>query len=133
MEKAPIVKVRVPKGKAPKKFYYFNCYGLGEPIRMALSKAKVKYTDVRPGIDKFKDLKSKGMFENGQMPMLELVDGTRLVQSNAILNYIGNTFKLVPKDPKLVYRGESIQMHFERDFQSLYLNQAIWFAGGKGQ
>ena len=106
----------MPKGKAPKKFYYFNCYGLGEPIRMALNKSRVKYTDVRLDIDKFKDLKGKGVFQYGQLPALELVDGTRMVQSTAILNYIGNVFKLVPKDPKLVYRGESIQMHFERDF-----------------
>lgn len=52
----PVKKIRVPKGKAPKKFYYFNCYGLGEPIRMALNRSKTKYTDVRLGIDKYKDL-----------------------------------------------------------------------------
>lgn len=49
-------KIRIPKGKAPKKFYYFNCYGLGEPIRMALNRSKCKYTDVRLQIDKYKDL-----------------------------------------------------------------------------
>lgn len=75
---------------------------------MALNKARVKYTDVRLDIEKFKDLKSKGVFQFGQLPCMELVDGSRMVQSSAILNYIGNVFKLVPKDPKLVYRGESI-------------------------
>lgn len=83
---------------------------------MALNKARVKYTDVRLDIDKFKDLKSKGVFAHGQLPCLELVDGSRMTQSTSILNYIGNVFKLVPKDPVLVYRGENIQMHFERDF-----------------
>lgn len=71
-------KIRVPKGKAPKKFYYFNCYGIGEPIRMALNRSKTKYTDVRLGIDKFKDLQQKGIIEFGQVPVLELVDGTRI-------------------------------------------------------
>jgi glutathione S-transferase len=73
------------------------------------------------------------VIEYGQVPVLELVDGTKIFQHSAILNYVGNVFKLVPKDPLLVYRGESIQQHFEVDFQAKYLNQAIWYAGGKGQ
>lgn len=40
---------------------------------------------------------------------------------------------MVPKEPLLIYRGESIQAHFEKDFQNKYLNQAVWYAGGKGQ
>lgn len=41
-----------PKGKPAKpqgeiKFYYFDCYAVGEPIRMALHKAGVKYQDIR--------------------------------------------------------------------------------------
>lgn len=55
-EQVAAKKIRIPKGKAPKKFYYFNCYGLGEPIRMALNRSKAKYTDVRLQIDKYKDL-----------------------------------------------------------------------------
>ena len=55
----------------------------------------------------FNELRDQGLFEYGQCPMLELSDGSRLVQVGAILNYIGNVYGLKPKDPILVYRGES--------------------------
>ena len=47
--------------------------------------------------------------ENVVGDMLELADGNKLVQSTAILNYIGNMHNLKPKDHALVCRGESIQ------------------------
>ena len=61
------------------KFYYFNLYGRGEPIRMALHKAGVAYEDVRPTGESWMELKNSGKLEFGQMPALELDDGTILV------------------------------------------------------
>ena len=64
------------------KFYYFDCYALGEDVRMILHHAKVEYEDIRFTYDsprqEFEDLKNTGIFEFGQVPMLELDDGTRL-------------------------------------------------------
>ena len=65
------------------KLYYFDCYALGEDIRMILHFAKIDFEDIRftydPPRKEFEDLKKTGIFENGQVPMLELDDGTRLV------------------------------------------------------
>lgn len=38
--------------------------------------------------------------------MLELADGTQLVQSGAILNYLGAVHKLKPEDPMVCYHAE---------------------------
>ena len=65
------------------KFYYFDLYAKGEPIRMALWKAGVQYEDVRPTGPSWAEFKPKTPF--GQMPVLELDDGTMLAQMNAIL------------------------------------------------
>ena len=42
------------------KFYYFDVYGRGEPIRMALWKAGVQYEDVRLGGPTWMEFKSQG-------------------------------------------------------------------------
>ena len=47
------------------KFYYFDLYARGEPIRMALSKAGVVYQDIRPTGDSWKNLKQSGVLEFG--------------------------------------------------------------------
>ena len=112
-KKKPAAKAKPVKPQGEIKFYYFDCYALGEPIRMAMYKANLKYKDTRLAGNaprqEFNDLKGQGLFEYGQVPMLELADGTKMVQSNAILNFLGNTYGLKPKDPALVVRGESFQ------------------------
>ena len=49
---------------------------------MALHKAGVAFKDVRldwaPPRKEFNDLRDQGMFEYGQLPMLELADGQKL-------------------------------------------------------
>ena len=61
------------------KFYYFDLYARGEPIRMALHKAGVEYEDVRPTGESWAELKGSGKLDFGQMPALELDDGSVLV------------------------------------------------------
>lgn len=60
--------------------------------------------------------------------MLELADGTRMTQSNAIMNYLGTVYNLKPKDPLLVHRGQSFQQYFEKDFQYKFLNYPVFYA-----
>jgi len=82
----------------PIKLYYFDLYGRAEPIRMALSKAGVEFEDIRLTGQAWLDFKASNKLEFGQMPGLELEDGTMLVQSTPILNYVGRKYKLVPED-----------------------------------
>ena len=60
--------------------------------------------------------------------MLEIADGSRLVQSNAIMNYLGNTYGLKPKDAILIHRGESFEQRFAADYQYKYFNWPVWYA-----
>ena len=63
------------------KFYYFDCYALGEPIRMALHLAKVEYEDVRFNYmdrSEFHQFRDTGALIEGKIPMLE-IDGNQLV------------------------------------------------------
>ena len=93
------------------KLYYLDLYGIGEPIRMLLSYLKIDYEDIRLDGDQMIKYKTEGLFEFGQCPMLELDDGTRLVQTSAILNYIGTMNGMTPDDPMMRYWGESTGQH----------------------
>ena len=61
------------------KVYYFELYARAEPIRMILAKAGVEFENVRLSGQAWVDFKSSGKLEYGQMPALELDDGTMLV------------------------------------------------------
>ena len=89
----------------PVKLYYFDLYARAEPIRMALTKAGVEFEDVRLTGQSWMDFKPKCEF--GQLPILELEDGTMLSQSAPILNYVGRKYNLVPTDALEQWRGES--------------------------
>ena len=66
------------------KLTYFDCYALGEPIRMLLHLAKVDYEDIRFSYEKraepgeFNDWKKTVDLPFGQVPLLELDDGTKM-------------------------------------------------------
>ena len=110
------------------KFYYFDLYARGEPIRMALHKAGVAYEDVRPTGESWMELKNSGKLEFGQMPALELDDGTFIVQGLAILHYIGAKHNLLPADPLVRYQGESFALHAMEDFFGAKISYALFRA-----
>ena len=60
------------------KFYYFDAYGRGESVRMILWKAGVQFEDIRVTGPTWHELRDSGRLRFGQMPMLELDDGTCL-------------------------------------------------------
>jgi len=93
--------------KSPKlKLYYFNIKGKGEPIRLMCAYAGRDLDDARfADRDEFNQLVRDGTLPFGQVPLLEVTesDGTvhRLVQSSAILRYLGTLFGLYPRDDPL--------------------------------
>ena len=93
------------------KLYYLNIYGRGEPLRMCLWKAGVEFEDIKLEMDDIKEMRDNGELEFGQVPMLELDDGTKLCQTMAILNYLGTVYGLKPKDREQVYLGEKLYNH----------------------
>ena len=99
------------------KFYYFDAYGGGESIRMLLTKAGVAFEDNRLNREQVGEMKKANpdMLEYGQLPMLELDDGTRLVQSQAILRYVARKYGFEAENPMDMYKGEQMFQHFTED------------------
>ena len=73
------------------KLYYFDLYGRAEAARMAMVYSGVQFEDIRVTGDSWKALKESGNLEFGSVPMLELDDGTKLVQSMPIVDYLNST------------------------------------------
>ncbi|XP_006902876.1 PREDICTED: glutathione S-transferase A1-like [Elephantulus edwardii] len=85
---------------AKPKLHYFNGRGRMEATRWLLAAAGVefeeKYIETPEDLDK---LKNDGLLMFQQVPMVE-IDGMKLAQSRAILNYIASKYNLYGKDIK---------------------------------
>lgn len=79
------------------KLYYFDIYGRAESLRLLLWHAKAEFEDVRLTPEEFAKKKEEGVFEWGQVPVLE-VDGKSLSQSHAILRFLGRKYGYYPTD-----------------------------------
>ena len=98
------------------KVVYFDFFGKAEPIRMMLAKAGVSFEDERINGDQMKTMKEEGQLEYGQVPFVELDDGTKLFHSVAIYNFISATHGFHPETPLEVHRGEAIYEAIVVDF-----------------
>ncbi|NP_001305102.1 glutathione S-transferase A5 [Macaca mulatta] len=82
------------------KLHYLNARGRMEPIRWLLAAAGVefeeKFLESAEDLDK---LRNDGSLLFQQVPMVE-IDGMKLVQTRAILNYIASKYNLYGKDIK---------------------------------
>ncbi|XP_011755122.2 glutathione S-transferase A5 [Macaca nemestrina] len=82
------------------KLHYLNTWGRMEPIRWLLAAAGVefeeKFLESAEDLDK---LRNDGSLLFQQVPMVE-IDGMKLVQTRAILNYIASKYNLYGKDIK---------------------------------
>lgn len=97
-------------------FHYFQLYGRGEPVRMALYKAGIEFTDNRVTGQAWKDLQASGKLPFGQMPALELADGTILAQQIAIMNYIAECNPaLKSNDPILNAKADALTLYMWLD------------------
>nr|XP_044632929.1 glutathione S-transferase A1-like [Equus asinus] len=80
--------------------HYFNGRGRMEPIRWLLAAAGVEFEETFIDTpEDFEKLKNDGSLMFQQVPMVE-IDGMKLVQSRAILNYIAAKHNLYGKDTK---------------------------------
>ena len=104
----------------PIKVYYFDLFARAEPTRMMLTKAGVEFEDIRVTGDSWKELKSSDKLEYGQIPMVELEDGTRLCQQRAIEGYFSATLGFNCTDPMAIYTTEHILSLFWDDFFMKY-------------
>ena len=110
----------------PIKVHYFDLYARAEPTRMMLSKAGVAFEDIRVTGDSWKELKESGKLEYGQIPMVELEDGTRLVQQRAIEQYFAATHGFNATEPMDIYKSEHLLCLFWEDFFGKHLYKTMF-------
>ncbi|XP_015714763.1 glutathione S-transferase-like isoform X1 [Coturnix japonica] len=80
--------------------HYANIRGRMEPIRWLLAAAGVEFEErFLKTKDDFEKLKADGSLLFQQVPMVE-IDGMKMVQTRAILNYIAGKYNLYGKDLK---------------------------------
>ncbi|XP_070771933.1 glutathione S-transferase, alpha tandem duplicate 1 [Enoplosus armatus] len=80
--------------------YYFNGRGKMESIRWLLTVAQVEFDEVYLTTrEQYEKLLSDGALMFQQVPMVE-IDGMKLIQTKAILNYIAEKYNLHGKDLK---------------------------------
>lgn len=102
---------------------YFDMHGRGDPIRFLLTHAKVEFEDNRINGEQFVELKAAGKLEFNQVPSLE-IDGHILVQSCAILRYLGKKYGYYPDEPTAMWKVDSL-LDAAEDFYAKY-NAAFW-------
>ncbi|NXG43632.1 GSTA1 transferase, partial [Psilopogon haemacephalus] len=82
------------------KLHYFNGRGRMEPIRWLLAAAGVEFEECfMEAKDDLIKLQKDGSLLFQQVPMVE-IDGMKMVQTRAILNYIAGKYNLYGKDLK---------------------------------
>ena len=87
---------------------YFDLYGRGEAIRMALVHSKTDFDDNRVSGESFVAFKASGKCANGQLPVLE-VDGRCLNQSEAIIRFVGSqTGAYDTSDPFAMWAADAV-------------------------
>ncbi|KAF5904984.1 glutathione S-transferase 3-like, partial [Clarias magur] len=80
--------------------YYFNGRGKMESIRWLLAVAGVEFEEVHLTTnEQFQKLVDDGVLMFHQVPLVEM-DGMKLIQTKAILNYIAGKYNLYGKDIK---------------------------------
>ncbi|NXI61679.1 GSTA1 transferase, partial [Anseranas semipalmata] len=82
------------------KLHYVNARGRMEPIRWLLAAAGVEFEEsFLETKDDLKKLQTDGSLLFQQVPMVE-IDGMKMVQTRAVLNYVAGKYNLYGKDLK---------------------------------
>mmetsp|Transcript_27937 Transcript_27937/g.49567 ORF Transcript_27937/g.49567 Transcript_27937/m.49567 type:complete len:226 (+) Transcript_27937:103-780(+) len=82
------------------KLYYFDLKGKAEPIRLLCAYSGLELEDYKFSTrDEFLAMKEGTRLPFGQVPMLEVDGKHNIVQSSAIMRYLGKLAGLYPTDP----------------------------------
>ena len=85
----------------PLTLVYLDIPGLAEPIRMALRYGGIEFVDRRVGYDEISQMREDLLLPYGQVPVLQLPDGTYHGQTGSLLRYAGRLSGLYPEEHQL--------------------------------
>ena len=88
---------------------------------MMLWKYGVQFEDCRINKEQMEEMKTAGKLEYGQIPLLELDDGTLLTQTAAIKRYITMKWGNDSQDPLAAYERGNLECYFVEEFGSKYI------------
>ena len=88
------------------KLHYFGVYARAEPSRQILAYAKADWEDCRYSMEEWPN--HKASMPRGQVPCLELADGTKLGESVAIARFLANSHGLYPQDKLKAYHCDRL-------------------------
>mmetsp|Transcript_68028 Transcript_68028/g.208523 ORF Transcript_68028/g.208523 Transcript_68028/m.208523 type:complete len:230 (-) Transcript_68028:132-821(-) len=107
------------------KLLYFDIAGKGEPIRLVCAHAGLELEDHRfTDREEFFRMKKSGELTFGQVPALVVGGGTQLVQTNAIMRYLGRlrpASGLYPVDPLLAAQVDALMDQVGDVFTSIFV------------
>ena len=92
--------------------HYFGVNGRAVVQRAILTYAKADWTNAVVKQEDWPKLKTSGLCEYEQLPVLE-VNGKKYCESNAINLYLGETFKLLGKNVEENYQINNLLMTFD--------------------
>lgn len=95
----------------------FNKKGRGESVRLAMIIGEIPFVDDRVKSTKWAELKPKTPL--GSLPVAE-IDGEQMVQSVALLRYVGRLTNLYPKDAFKALQVDQVIETVQDFFSSLF-------------
>jgi len=87
------------------KLYYFDTYGRADAFKAIFRFYKVNFEDIPMRMDEWPGMKQD--YEYAQLPYLEW-KGSYIAQPHALLYYLGNEYKCIPKDSIDEYEMNSV-------------------------
>ena len=102
-------------------FHYFAFYVRGEPIRMMLTHAGVNFKDHAVTFEEWMGpFSPKPTMPGGQMPCLELKDGTKMGEGYSISRYLGSVHGYYPSDPREAFEVDQLLDGYEDCLSKIY-------------
>ena len=98
--------------------HYFELHVRGDPLRMLLGHAKVKYDDHHISFKEWPELKPT--MPNRQVPCLELPDGTKMAQTFAILRFLGKRHGYYPTDDMQAHKCDEMLDRYNDVLSAVY-------------
>ena len=112
----------------PYTVHYFGLYGRAEHMRMMLAHSGTEWKNNSFGMEQWGELKPT--MPRGQVPALELEDGTKLGQAVACLRYLSSKLGYTPADDMEKWHCDNIIDMYSEIIGDMYIPEFLKMTGG---